>query len=190
MCDNYSQYDGSQRVTLETSAVCESCPGGGSTSDSFSYSAGPGGGYAEWAMKTVQTLPDSSQIVVYTNYVGLPILYVAIDSTGENMWGTFYRYNDNGQVIWQAMPSALALPSDLSTLEGYSDLMNYDTTTLRYEYVNNDTGLIEVTDYFGPSETPAGYVKDLQVQQGQSGFGKGASFGKGGFGKGASHSSH
>jgi hypothetical protein len=115
----------------------------------------------------------------YTNYVGLPILYVAIDSTGENMWGTFYRYNDNGQVIWQAMPSAVALPSDLSTLDGYSDLMNYDTTTLRYEYVNNGTGLIEVTDYFGPSETPAGYVKDLQVQQGQSGFGKGASFGKG-----------
>jgi len=42
--DNYFEYDGSQRVTLETSAVCAGCPGGGTTSDSFSYSAGPGGG--------------------------------------------------------------------------------------------------------------------------------------------------
>jgi hypothetical protein len=83
MCDNYFECDGIQRVTLETSAVCESCPGGGSTSDSFSYSAGPGGRYAQWAMKTGQTLPDSSQIVVYTNFCGLPILYVAIDSSGS-----------------------------------------------------------------------------------------------------------
>lgn len=167
--DNYFEYDGSQRVTLESSAVCAGCPGGGTTSDSFAYTSGPGGGVRDWAMKTVQTLPDSSQIVVYTNVIGLPVLYVAIDSTGSSMWGTFYRYNDKGQVIWQAMPSALALPASLSTLEAYNDLLNYNTTTHLYQYLNNTTGLIYVTDYFGLTETPTGYAKDLQVQEGQSG---------------------
>ena len=32
MSVNSFEYDGSQRGTLEISAVCESCPGGGSTS--------------------------------------------------------------------------------------------------------------------------------------------------------------
>jgi hypothetical protein len=31
--DNYFEYDGSRRVSLETSAVCESCPGGGRAQD-------------------------------------------------------------------------------------------------------------------------------------------------------------
>jgi hypothetical protein len=70
--DNYFDYNPTTgSVTQEIAAVCPGCPGGGTTSDLFAYTPNPSSptpGYNVWAMKTVQTLPDSSQIIVYSNY--------------------------------------------------------------------------------------------------------------------------
>jgi RHS repeat-associated protein len=176
--DQYFEYSptGGQ-VTKEIAAVCSSCAGGGTTSDLFTYSTNPrspASGYGTWSNKTVQTLPDGSQIIVYTNDSGLPILMVNIAPSplSANMWGTFYRYNSAGQMIWKAHPSAVALPSSLSTLEAYDDLLNYDSGTGLYQYLNNTSGLIEISDYF-TSTNPStgavqGYLADTQVQQGQN----------------------
>lgn len=173
--DHYFEYDpNTHAVTKEISSVCSTCVGGGTTTDQFAYSSNPrtvAPGFNTWQTKTVQTLPDNSQIVVYTNYASLPMLYVNIDSTGANMWARFYRYDDNGQRIWKAYPSAVALPSSLSTLEAYDDLLNYDASTGLYQYLNDSTGLIEVTDYYesaGSGGAPY-YVQDHKVRQGQSG---------------------
>lgn len=173
--DHYFEYNpSSQRVTKEISAVCESCTGGGASTDLFSYAFNPrwlSPGYGTWQTKTTQTLPDGSAIVAYTNFAGLPILYVNVDSTGANMWGTFYRYNSDGQVIWEAHPSAVALPSSLSTLEAYDDLLNYNVSTSLYQYLNNSSGLIDVTDYYSSSGSGGAQydVRNRKVRQGQSG---------------------
>jgi len=52
----------------------------------------------------------------------------------------------------------------------YDDLLNYDTGTGLYEYLNDSDGLIYVTDYYASgSGQPVGYIADYQVMQGQSG---------------------
>jgi RHS repeat-associated protein len=172
--DQYFEYDpASWRTTKEISAVCESCAGGGSSTDLFAYASNPrypASGYNTWQTKTTQTLPDNSKIVVYTNFAGLPMLYVNVDPTGTKMWAQFCRYNADGQIIWKAHPSAVALPASLSTLEAYDDLLNYDTSTGLYQYLNNSAGLIEVTDFYdGTTGQPKYYVQNRKVRQGQSG---------------------
>ncbi|HZL36472.1 MAG TPA: hypothetical protein VFC78_14230 [Tepidisphaeraceae bacterium] len=128
--------------------LCPSCPGVGTTTDTFVYTGNgnldyPGDGYNVWKTKTAQSLPDHSQVVVYSNYAGLPMLRVNVDPLG-NMWATFYRYQADGQVIWEAQPSAVALPASLGTLESNNDLLNYNTSTGLYQYLNA-TGLIRRT---------------------------------------------
>jgi RHS repeat-associated protein len=168
--DHYFEYDPStRRVTKEVSAVCETCPGGGTTTDLFTYtdkSPAPTSGYNVWARKAVQMLPDSSQIIVYTNYCGMPMLSVIVDPSGSNKWCTFYRYDANGNTIWIAMPSAINGYDDT-----YDDLLNYDTGTGLYQYVNNTSGLIKINTYYSTtgSGAVAGYIQYNQVQQGQSG---------------------
>ena len=167
--DHYFEYDPyTWQVTQEISAVCPTCPGGGTTSDAFTYTdnpAAPTPGYNVWAVKTVQTLPDSSSITVYTNYIGQTMLYVQSDSTGTLQWLTFYRYDSNGQLIWKAYPSAVNGYDDT-----YDDLLNFDSGTGKYEYLNDTTGLIKITDYYsGTVGQPDNYVQNKKVQKGQSG---------------------
>jgi hypothetical protein len=174
--DHYFEYDPTSgptygTVTKEIAAVCPTCPGGGTTADLFSYTRNPSSptpGYNVWAMKTVQTLPDSSQIIVYTNYAGLPMLSVTVDPTATNKWITFYLYNSDGQLIWTAQPSAVTGYDD-----SYDDLLHYDTGTSLYEYLNNSTGLIFTTDYYASTDIGTGavqdYVQNQNVRQGQSG---------------------
>ena len=107
----------------------------------------------------MQTLPDGSKVVAYTNYSALPMLMVNIDPTGANMWGTFYRYNTAGQVIWKANPSAVALPASLSTLEAFDDLLNYNSGTGLYQYLNNTSGLSKSVITTPPPTYPSARYK-------------------------------
>jgi len=172
--DHRYQYDTSRRVTLEVSAVCPSCPGGGTTSDTFAYLASTNTpALNHWAMRTTQSLPDGSKIIVYTNYIGLTILYVNVDPSG-NMWAIFYRYDPTSttpQVIWKAMPSAVALPASLATLEAYADLLNQrgPNSAPNYQYLQPSSGLIETTAYGPVTGVPSGYVASRSVRQGQTG---------------------
>src|SRR5207249_7406536 len=80
--DHYFEYDPATRaVTKEVAAVCESCVGGGTTSDTFTFTnnpRNPAPGYGTWSVKTVQTLPDSSKVIVYSNYAGMTMLSVNV----------------------------------------------------------------------------------------------------------------
>ena len=118
------------------------------------------------AMKTVQTLPDGSKIIVYCNYAGLPMLKVTIDPGGTSQWIEFYRCNTDGLLIWIASPSAINGYDDT-----YDDLLNYDSGTALYAYLNNSTGLIRVFNYYTSTGSGAvlDYLESENVREGQSG---------------------
>jgi RHS repeat-associated protein len=165
------QYDAWQRVTQATvqGAGCSAC---GSGLGTFSYTYTPSAfadGYNNWRLKTVETLPDNNQNIVYTNEYGEVMLRVFKDATTGNQWATFYKYDNAGRLIWTASPSAVTGYDDTTP-----DLLNNQSGN--YQYLSNSTGLITVTDY-GTSTTATsstagdvtGYYKDTKVQQGQLG---------------------
>ncbi len=68
----------------------------------------PADGYDVWSMRTAQTLPDGSKIIVYSNFAGMTMLYVNLDAAGTGEWVRFSRYdNATGNLLWAAEPSAV-----------------------------------------------------------------------------------
>jgi YD repeat-containing protein len=164
--DHYFEYDSTTRaVTLEIAAVCGSCQGGGTSSDTFAITPRSGSfptGYNVWSSKTVQTLPapptgSSATITVYSNNVGTPILRVYTDPnlSTPNQWYGFWRYDNNGEVIYAAESSAISGYS-----ESFDDLVDWAGGT----YVRPSSGLIHQTTRYD-----TGYVYQQSVSQGQSG---------------------
>jgi RHS repeat-associated protein len=175
--DHYLEYDAAHRVTKEVNqgAGCSACSGGLGTS-TYSYTASANApGYNSWAMKTVETLPDGNQDVVYTNAAGEVMLSVyrgtaAGDPTNGLSWDTFSQYDGQGRVVLQASPSAVSGFDD-----SHADLLNFQNGSS--PYLRNATGLLARTDYYGAPTTAtettpggvAGYVQDSKLQQGQQG---------------------
>jgi RHS repeat-associated protein len=171
--DNYFEYDASHRVTKEVAqgAGCSACSGGLGT---FLFTYTPSGnapGWNSWAIKTVETLPDQNENIVYTNPYGEVMLMVYHDTTTNQKWDTFYEYDAQGRVILTATPSAVSRYDD--TLP---DLLGYQPPNSTYMYLNNDTGLIGTTTYYVDNTATdmvaghvAGYVESVQIRQGQRG---------------------
>ena len=169
--DEAYQYNPSnQRVTQVVLAGSGGSSTGGQGTYTYSYTAGSNSpGYNSWAEKTVETLPDNNQNIVYTNAYGEVMLSVYHDTTSGLSWDTFYKYDSQGRILWQANPSAVTGYNDT-----YADLLNYQSGS--YQYLSNNSGLITVNDYYSSTtagETTAGgvqgYQQDVKVQQGQSG---------------------
>ena len=81
-------------------AGCSACSGGlGTTTYDYTPSSNPVG-YNSWATKTVETLPDGNQNVVYMNYRGEVMLKDFREMSGGvptgNDWDTFYQYDGAG----------------------------------------------------------------------------------------------
>lgn len=163
--DHYFEYDPSSRmVTKEVAAVCVSCPGGGTTQDTFAYStSGFSDGENNWKYKTVQTLPNAATLTVYSTYRGTPILHVYTDSNGTDQWYKFWRYNSDFQVVLEAESSAIS-----GYDEAYADLVNYGGSPT---YLNASSGLLRTTDYYTTTGSGAaqGYVQYRNVRQGTGG---------------------
>lgn len=169
--DNYFQYDSQGRVTEELvqSDGCSSCSGGlGTYTYQYTESGNPNG-YNSWAVKTVETLPDGNQNIVYSNTYGEQMLMVYQDTTTGQQWDTFYKYDSQGRVILQANPSAVTGFNDT-----YADLLHNQHGT--YQYLENNSGLITLYDYYGSGTatetTPGGvigYQQDTKIEQGQQG---------------------
>jgi RHS repeat-associated protein len=169
--DNAFQYDTQHRVTQEVAQGegCSSCSGGLGTFR-FSYmtsSNAPGPG--NWAVKTTETLPDGNENIVYTNYAAEVILTDYRDTTTNQDWDTFNKYDSQERLVLDAAPSAVTGYND-----SYADLLHNANGT--YQYLSNTSGLISTTDYYTSTtatETTAGgvagYLQDTKVQQGQQG---------------------
>jgi RHS repeat-associated protein len=171
--DDYLEYEPTtQRVTkaVVQGAGCSSCSSGQGTF-TYSYTSSSNlNDYNSWATKTVESLPDSNQNYVYTNYAGEVMLKVFHDQSSGTNWETFYKYDTSGRVILKANPSAVSGYND-----SFADLLD-QTQVGDYGYLNATTGLIEVTDYYASTtagETTAGgvagYWQDTKLQQGKTG---------------------
>jgi RHS repeat-associated protein len=169
--DNYFQYDSQHRVTEEVAqgAGCSSCSAGlGTFTYSYTLSNNPTG-YNSWAVKTVETLPDGNENIVYSNYAGEQMLSVFVDTTTGQQWETFYQYDSQGRVTLMANPSAVTGYDD-----SHADLLNNQAG--HYQYLRDDSGLITRYDYSSTTTatetTPGGvtgYQQDRKIQRGQLG---------------------
>jgi len=93
--------------------------------------------------------------------------------------GAFSRYDTQGQIIWYAHSSALALPANLDSLDSNPDLLQADSNG-HFTYLQDDKGLIDRTVYYDStnagdpdaSGNPGGvdgYIHQLGIQNGQDG---------------------
>ncbi len=181
--DFYYEYDGNDRVSLERMYA-------GSKTVTFSYIRNPrypiiigssssssigSTDYNVWIYKTVETQPDGSQRITFANFAGQTMLSVLkASATSSDQWCTFFRYDSQGRQIWMAQPSAVT-----GYDEQYDDLLHYMPTSAKYEYLRDNDGLIQVTEYYtssgsssssgGSSAAPDGYVKAERIMKGQLG---------------------
>jgi RHS repeat-associated protein len=169
--DNYFQYDSSHRVTEEIAQGlgCSACSGGLGTFTYTYTTSNNAAGFNSWAAKTVETLPDGNQNIVYTNAYGEVMLNVYHDVTSGLNWETFYKYDGQGQVILEADPSAVSGYSDT-----YADLLH--NVSGSYQYLNNSSGKITLYDFYASTTATAttpggvtGYAQDIKLEQGQQG---------------------
>jgi len=148
--DNYFEYDAQQRVTKE--AVF-----GGSEVFAFSYSESSfTDGYNSWKTKTVETLPDGTKNIVFSNYAALTMLQVTQSGTDE--WCSFFEYDTNAKVILAARPSAIS-----GYDEAKADLLNKVSGS--YQYMKDSDGL--VITYLRHAQT--GWTSRYSVQEGELG---------------------
>ncbi|WP_237722460.1 RHS repeat-associated core domain-containing protein [Singulisphaera acidiphila] len=147
--DQYLQYDSNQRVTLESLD-------GGSRTYTFAFtSSGNTDDYNNWAMKTVETRPDGSQNVVYTNYIGQILLKKL--TSGTDSWVNYFEFDSEAHQTLAANPSAIVAYNDSSPNLGVA--------------LNANAGLIQLTDYYTATGSGAarGYVWREKIQQGSAG---------------------
>lgn len=171
--DDYFQYDSSHQLTeaVAQGEGCSVCSGGLGT---FTYTydtSSNAPGYNSWAVKTVMTHPDGSTDTIYSNYAGETMLDSFTDATTGITTDTYYRYDSEGRVILEAMPSAVTGYDD-----NYADLVNYNSQNGTYQYLSANSGLIDLTTYYttttATASTPGGvtgYVYDDAIEQGYNG---------------------
>jgi RHS repeat-associated protein len=151
--DKYFEYDGSQRVTLE------STDGGSATwIHEYAEAETPSQDYNTWQYKTTITRPDDAVEIVFTNFAGQVLLHVLQEdgsSSGSgDEWCEYEKFDDEGRVILRASPSAVASWDEDSSL----------LVTLK-----SDAGFIRSFTYNADEETAPGYLAGEFVQQGSGG---------------------
>ena len=128
--DHYYEYNTDRSVSLTAVE-------GGTESTTFVYTRNPTApsDYNDWVGLTVVTLPDGSQIVVFTNKLGQ---YILTDNNngGTAKWLNVYQYDSCARRTLHALPSAVS---------GYT----YDPRTNTFYYtLYADIGLIELIEYY------------------------------------------
>lgn len=144
------EYDASYRV------IRESVQGGSRTYSFDRTTSNFPDGYNSWRMKTVETLPDSSQNIVYSNYAGQPMLKVF--KSGADEWYEFWKFDDQAQRILHAHSSAIS-----GYDETKADLLN--DIGGNYQYLRDYDGLIDLYTYHAPS----GKIASVKIRHGELG---------------------
>jgi YD repeat-containing protein len=121
------------------------------------------------AYRNVETLPDGNSYRNYSNYYGQPMLRVFHNASTNQDWEWFIKYDGAGRALLKAQPSALS---------GYDESQNdlLDHNGVSYFYLNDNTGRIDLTDYFTGNTTAGegtagdvnGYVTDTKVEHGKA----------------------
>jgi len=162
----YFEYDSTRRVTKEIAqgqgCSCSSSPGGTGIY-TYQYVLSTNAqtiGQNIWYKKTIETLPDTNQNIIYTNYLGQTLLEVFKDVTSGQQWLTFFQMDVLGRLNYKALPSSVT---------GYLET----NPTLVLGTNINSTGLIGTWDYYATTNlgtgAVAGYLQDVKIQKGSSG---------------------
>jgi RHS repeat-associated protein len=124
----------------------------------------------DWQYKTIETLPDGNQNIIYCNAQGALVLKDFWDiedsanpALSDQHWLTYCRYDTDGRLLEEAQPSAVT---------DYEIDANNDLVVTVADY----SGLINVTEYYTSTtatEAAAGGVKGFlyrtKVKQGELG---------------------
>jgi len=149
--DNAFQYDPTTQA-----ATVEKTTGGKQKFKFLRISSNFPQDFNNWAVKTIETLPDGSQNIVYTNYAGQVIL--SVRQAGQAQWFVCNQYDDNGRVTMVAHSSAV---------------QGFDESQPTLVILNPNAGLIESYVYYPNTNIAAGavagYMQYKQVQQGAMG---------------------
>ena len=113
-------------------------------------------GYDNWKMRSTVNLPDGNTEIVYSNYAGEPLLDVQKETSTGRQWLTAYHYDSNGNLLWEAHPSAFVNVSGAYYSESYPDLVNYQASTNTATYLSANSGLIDANDYYSVGWTMSG----------------------------------
>ena len=149
--DNHFQYhEASRGAVVEKTA-------GGTRHFGFSRTAsGHPADHNNWAGKAVETLPDGTQNIVYTNFAAQVIL--SIKQSGSSQWFKYNRYDSAGRIVLSAQSAAV---------QGYDESSPGLVTLKPHE------GLVNVYVYYKSTDlgagAVAGYLQYEQVQQGGAG---------------------
>ncbi|MBL8812383.1 MAG: glycosyltransferase, partial [Planctomycetaceae bacterium] len=147
--DHYFEYDEQDRVVLERID-------GGSRTFTFSFTEGfESTDFNVWARKTIETLPNGNQNIVYTNRVGQFLIKEL--RSGSQRWIDAWQYDASSRRVQHARPSAV-----IGYDQTYPDLQ----IALRVA-----DGLIELTEYYASSGSgaAAGYVAAEKLKRGSGG---------------------
>src|SRR5579862_1493047 len=164
--NGFFQYDSLNRVTQEIVqgedfiGGCSCSPANNEGTYGFTYTtSGNANAFGNWSTKTVETLPDGNQNIVYANFVAMPILKVFKNTGTGQSWLTFIQYDGSGREIQRALPSAVT---------GYNETVATLGVTL-----STNSGLIQNTDYYSSTNLSigavAGYRQDSKALQGSAG---------------------
>jgi hypothetical protein len=147
--DFYFEYDSSSRVTKETVEA-------GTKTYTFTFTTSAhANAYGNWKTKTVETLPDGSQNIVYTNYIGQAL--ISEFKSGTNRWIEHRQYDTAGRQTLHVTHFGVT---------GYDDTQANLAVTLKAS-----DGRFHVTTYYTTtgSGAAAGYVQHEKIKKGSSG---------------------
>ncbi|OWK35000.1 Alkaline phosphatase [Fimbriiglobus ruber] len=172
--DVYLAYNSAGQVSSTTQAGDgASGTGGGLGTYTYTYTANTSytGLFTPdvWDTKTVETLPDGNENIVYTNAFGAIILKVYEDTTTSQQWATYYRYDTAGQLVLEASPSAVTGYND-----SLPDLVGY--TGPGATYLSSSAGQITTNTYATTTTATtstagdaAGYLSQTDLSNGTGG---------------------
>ncbi len=173
----YSEYDTQGRVSTQ---ILQGHGANGSRGTyTYAYTDATHGqpaGFNTWKRKTVETLPDGNQNIVYSGghgngysggVAGTIIRSFKEVATG-NEWKSYSRYDNDGRVILKASQAAMTGYS-----ESYFDLVNWSEGTQSSPYIADGAGLVGLYEYWSSTNLPSGQVSgfasNVRIKQGDGG---------------------
>ena len=94
--DNYLEYGGIQPWLTKNKVQGQACAACGGAMGTYSYSYTQSQNvlsFTSWSVKTVETLSNGNQKIVYTNGYGEILLSIQVDLSSNQQWATFFAYD-------------------------------------------------------------------------------------------------
>ncbi len=163
--NNYFEYDDQFRANKEIA--------GGNGTFTNAFTTNPNGlstsDYNYWNVKTIETLPDGNQNIVYTNFQKQVMLSVFKNTTTNDKWISYKKYTSKGYVTVEADPVAMTGYDDT-----YNDLVHYSSGNAAY--ISDSAGRVTTRTYATSTTattTTAGdaidWLKSVAISQGETG---------------------